>query len=54
MTEWQVACPGSTLGDRDVFSGVARDADHLVERIASRLQTTTRSPSALNALALGS
>ena len=36
------------------FSGVARDAGHLVERIASRLQTRPRATAALNALALGS
>ena len=36
------------------FSGVARDAAYLVERIASRLQTRPRVAPALNALALGS
>lgn len=36
------------------FSGVARDAAHLVERIASRLHTVPRVAAGLNALALGS
>lgn len=36
------------------FSGVARDAAHLVERIATRLQTRPRVAPGLNALALGS
>jgi len=36
------------------FSGVARDAQHIVERIASRLHSTPRVATGLNALALGS
>jgi len=36
------------------FSGVARDAQYLVERIASRLQAKPRVTPSLNALALGS
>ncbi len=36
------------------FSGVARDAQHIVERIASRLHSTPRATASLNALALGS
>ena len=36
------------------FSGVARDAQHIVERIASRLHSTPRATAGLNALALGS
>ncbi len=36
------------------FSGVARDAQHIVERIASRLHSTPRATTGLNALALGS
>lgn len=36
------------------FSGVARDAQYLVDRIASRLHATPRATTGLNALALGS